>query len=102
MFQRNSNLIALRKSILLRATRRLSIASLTLWSKAHQKASKHHFWSLPHVPAKLKLDRFAKEHPSEGDKKAFDSLFDVMVKSSSKGEQASFLEPPACSSETQT
>lgn len=31
-----------------------------------------------------KLDRFAKEHPSEGDKTAFDELFKAMAKGKPK------------------
>ena len=32
-----------------------------------------------------KLDRFAKEHPSEGDKKLFDKLFNAMAKKKPEG-----------------
>lgn len=34
-----------------------------------------------------KLDRFAKEHPSEGDKSAFDRLFNAMTKKKPEGEK---------------
>jgi len=38
------------------------------------------YTSLEEARKDKKLDRFVKEHPSKGDKKAFDSLLDRMAK----------------------
>ena len=40
------------------------------------------YLSLEEARKKLQLDRFAKEHPSKGEKKAFDDLLDRMAKNS--------------------
>ena len=37
------------------------------------------YLSLEEARKKGQLDRFCKEHPSEGDEKAFDELLDAMV-----------------------
>lgn len=41
--------------------------------------------SLEEARKEKKLERFAKEHPSEGDKKLFDKLFNAMAKKIDKG-----------------
>jgi len=41
--------------------------------------------SLEEARKEKKLDRFAKEHPSEGDKKLFDKLFNAMAKKKPEG-----------------
>lgn len=43
--------------------------------------------SLEEARKAKKLDRFAKEHPSEGDKKLFDKLFNAMAKKPLEGEK---------------
>jgi hypothetical protein len=43
--------------------------------------------SLEEARKQNKLERFAKEHPSEGDKKLFDRLFKAMAKTKPKGEK---------------
>lgn len=45
------------------------------------------YLSLEEARKQKKLDRFAKEHPSEGDKPLFDALLDAMAmpKSSEEG-----------------
>ncbi len=50
------------------------------------------YLSLEEARKMKRLDRFCKEHPSEGDKKQFDRLLDAMAKgkpprSSKEGEQ---------------
>ena len=47
------------------------------------------YLSLEEARKKKKLERFAKEHQSEGDKKSFDDLLDNMAKSSPKDGQTS-------------
>lgn len=42
--------------------------------------SRGKFLSLEEAREQDKLDQFCKEHPSEGDKKAFDRLLDRMAK----------------------
>jgi hypothetical protein len=51
--------------------------------------SRGKYLSLEEAREQNKLDRFAKEHPSKGDKKAFQGLLDRMAKSSSKDDQTS-------------
>lgn len=43
--------------------------------------------SLEEARKQDKLKQFAKEHPSEGDEKAFDELFERMAKKKPKGDQ---------------
>ena len=45
------------------------------------------YLSLEEARKSGKLKRFAKEHPSKGDEKAFDKLFKRMAKKPSKGDQ---------------
>lgn len=45
--------------------------------------SQDKYLSLEEARKEKKLERFAKEHPSEGDKKPFNKLFGVMVKNKS-------------------
>ena len=47
------------------------------------------YLSLEEARIKKKLDRFCKEHPSEGDEKAFDDLLGRMAKSSPKAGRTS-------------
>lgn len=47
------------------------------------------YTSLEEARKQKKLDRFIKEHPSEGNKNAFDGLLDKMIKSSPKDDQTS-------------
>ncbi|MCH8347386.1 MAG: hypothetical protein IH901_02640 [Proteobacteria bacterium] len=43
--------------------------------------------SLEEARKQKKLDRFCKEHPSKGDKKLFDRLFQAMAKKKPEGGQ---------------
>ena len=43
--------------------------------------------SLEEARNENKLNRFAKEHPSKGDKKLFDKLFTAMAKKKKEGEK---------------
>lgn len=43
--------------------------------------------SLEEARKEKKLDRFVREHPSEGDKPLFDKLFNAMAKKKSEGEK---------------
>lgn len=45
------------------------------------------YLSLEEARKKDKLDRFCKEHPSEGNEKAFDSLFGAMAKTPESADQ---------------
>jgi len=47
------------------------------------------YTSLEEARKQDKLKRFIKEHPSEGDKKAFDGLLDRMAKNSPVTDQTS-------------
>lgn len=47
------------------------------------------YLSLEKALKKGKLERFAKEHPSTGDKKQFDELFNRMAKNLPTGDQTS-------------
>ena len=51
--------------------------------------SRGKYLSLEEALKKKQLDRFAKEHPSRGDKKQFDELLDRMAKNSPKDDQTS-------------
>jgi hypothetical protein len=48
------------------------------------------------------LDRFVKEHPSEGDERLFSRLLSEMSKTIEEGEEASSPAPAECAKETQT
>lgn len=43
-----------------------------------------------------KMNRFAKEHPSEGSEQVFDKLFGKMTKTTSEDEQTSSEDDSAC------
>ena len=43
--------------------------------------------SLEEARKAKQLDRFAKEHPSEGDKPTFDKLFNAMAKKKPEGDK---------------
>lgn len=45
------------------------------------------YLSLEEARKSGKLKQFAKEHPSRGDEKAFDELFEKMAKKPSEGDQ---------------
>lgn len=47
------------------------------------------YLSLEEARKLKKLKQFAKEHPSEGDEKDFDELFDRMTRTTSKDDQTS-------------
>jgi len=64
--------------------------------------SRGKYLSLEEARKSGKLDRFAKEHPSEGDRKRFDSLLDEMSKTIEEAEETSSPENDESSNETQT
>jgi hypothetical protein len=51
--------------------------------------SRGKYLSLEEARKEKQLKRFAKEHPSKGNKGVFDKLLDRMAKSSSKDDQTS-------------
>jgi hypothetical protein len=51
--------------------------------------SRGKYLSLEEARKKGKLDRFAKEHHTKGDRSLFDKLFNAMAKSSPKADQTS-------------
>jgi len=52
--------------------------------------------SLEEAQKQKKLDRFCKEHPTEGNEKTFDAIFNRMAKSSSEDDQTSTQDDDAC------
>lgn len=58
--------------------------------------SRGKYLSLEEARKKKTLDRFAKEHPSEGDKGAFDRALDAMVKKKSSDDETSKPDDDAC------
>lgn len=64
--------------------------------------SRGKYLSLEEARKKKQLDRFAKEHPSTGDKGLFNRLFKAMTKSRKEGAETSLPDSSADCSETQT
>lgn len=60
------------------------------------------YLSLEEARKSRKLDRFAKEHPSKGDRQRFDRLLDEMSKTIEEAEETSSPENDENSTETQT
>ena len=64
--------------------------------------SRGKYLSLEEARKSGKLDRFAKEHPLEGDRKRFDRLLDEMSKTIEEAEETSSSESDENSNGTQT
>jgi hypothetical protein len=64
--------------------------------------SRGKYLSLEEARKGRKLDRFAKEHPSEGDRSRFDRLLEEMSKTIEEAEETSSPENGESSNETQT
>ena len=64
--------------------------------------SRGKYLSLEEARKAGRLDRFAKEHPSEGDRARFNRLLDEMSKTTEEAEETSSPEPDGSSNETQT
>jgi hypothetical protein len=64
--------------------------------------SRGKYLSLEEARKSGKLDRFAKEHPSEGDRQRFDRLLDEMSKTIEEAEETSSSERDENSNGTQT
>jgi hypothetical protein len=64
--------------------------------------SRGKYLSLEEARKSGKLDRFAKEHPSEGDRKRFDRLLEEMSKTIEGAEETSSPEHGENSNGTQT
>jgi hypothetical protein len=64
--------------------------------------SRGKYLSLDEARKSGKLDRFAKEHPSKGDRKRFDRLLDKMSKPIGEAEKTSSPGHDENSNETQT
>jgi hypothetical protein len=60
------------------------------------------YLSLEEARKKQQLDRFCKEHPSTGDKDAFDDILGGLIKNPSEASGASSPVRPARSSGTRT
>jgi hypothetical protein len=60
------------------------------------------YLSLEEARKSGKLDRFAKEHPSEGDRKRFNRLLEEMAKTIKEAEETSSPERDENSNGTQT
>jgi len=58
--------------------------------------SRGKYLSLEEAQKAKKLDRFCKEHPTEGDEKAFDELLDRMAKNLPVADQTSIQDDGAC------
>jgi len=64
--------------------------------------SRGKYLSLEEARKSGKLDRFAKEHPSETDKHRFDRLMEEMSKTTEEDEETSSPGPAESSNETRT
>jgi hypothetical protein len=64
--------------------------------------SRGKYLSLEEARKSGKLDRFAKEHPSEGDRKRFDHLLDEMSKTTEEAEETSSSDRDENSNGTRT
>lgn len=64
--------------------------------------SRGKYLSLEEARTKGLLDRFAKEHPSTGDKDAFDDILDGLIKNPSKASETSSRARRAHSNDTRT
>ncbi len=64
--------------------------------------SRSKYLSLEEARKSGKLGRFAKEHPSDGDRQRFDLLLDEMSKTIEEAEETSSPENDENSTETQT
>ena len=64
--------------------------------------SRGKYLSLEEARKSGKLDRFAKEHPSQGDRQRFDRLLDEMSKTIEEAEETSSSERDENSNGTQT
>ncbi len=64
--------------------------------------SRGKYLSLEEARKSGKLDRFAKEHPSKGDRKRFERLLDLMIRNPEATEGTSSPEHNENSNETQT
>jgi hypothetical protein len=60
------------------------------------------YLSLEEARKKGLLDRFCKEHPSVGDKDAFDGILDGLIKNPSKASETSSQAKPVRSSDIRT
>ncbi len=64
--------------------------------------SRGKYLSLEEARQDDQLDRFAKEHPSTGNQKVFDKLFDAMAKKPAKAGRTSSKASSACCTDTRT
>lgn len=64
--------------------------------------SRGKYLSLEEARKKGLLDRFCKEHPSAGDKDAFDGILDGLIKNPSEASETSSQAKRARSSDTRT